>query len=76
VGGQKQADRGRQARYASNYSHWQVGRMKAVAGSGRAKVGGRQGKVEMQRQEGRNMQADRERQTGDMGRQGSRRMQR
>jgi hypothetical protein len=27
---------------ASNHSHWQVCRMKAVAGSGRAKEGGRQ----------------------------------
>jgi hypothetical protein len=40
---QKQADRGRQVRYARNHSCWQVGRMKAVAGSGWAKEGGRQG---------------------------------
>jgi hypothetical protein len=41
----KQTDRGRQARYGSSQSRWQVGRMKAVAGSGRAKGKGRQGKV-------------------------------
>jgi hypothetical protein len=53
VGRQKQADRGRQARYACSHSCWQVGRMKEVAGSGRAKGGSRQGKVEKQTQVGR-----------------------
>jgi hypothetical protein len=51
--GDRQTDRGRQARYASSHSCWQVGRMKVVAGSGRAKGGGRQGKVEKQTQVGR-----------------------
>jgi hypothetical protein len=60
VGKQKQADRGRQVRYGSNHSCWQVGRMKAVAGSCRAKEGGRQGKVEKQRQGGETCREERD----------------
>jgi hypothetical protein len=43
---QKQAGRGRQVRYASDDRRWHMGRMKAVAGSGRAEKKGFVGREE------------------------------